>query len=157
MIFVQVKQIPAQELIPLLLSQIEDGGQAKLPVTGHSMLPMLRPGRDSVLLTKAGELKKGDIPLFQRDNGRYVIHRIVKSKNGRYICCGDHQHEPEAVRPDQVLAVVVGFTRKGKAHTCAGHGYRLYTWLWTHTFFMRRPILAVYGFFGKCKRKLRRG
>lgn len=136
--------------------QLQSDGRANLPVTGHSMLPMLRPGRDSVMLAKAGALKKGDIPLYQRENGRYVIHRIVKMKNGNYICCGDHQYVPETVAPSQVLAVVTGFTRKGKARSCNGCGYRAYRWLWTHTFFMRRPILAVYGFFGKCKRKLRK-
>lgn len=152
----QVKQIPAQELIPLLLSQLDSDGRANLPVTGHSMLPMLRPGRDSVVLAKAGELSRGDIPLYRRENGRYVIHRIVKQKDGAYVCCGDHQYQPEIVRPEQVLAVVVGFTRKGKARACTQRGYRFYAWLWTHTFFARRPILAVYGFFGKCKRKLRK-
>ena len=50
-----------------------------LQVTGSSMTPFLAPGRDSVLLTKPGErLRRGDIALYRRDSGSYIMHRVYR-------------------------------------------------------------------------------
>ena len=70
-------QIPMEELMPILQLQMENGGSAVLPITGTSMMPMLRNGIDSVVIIPVSRpLKKGDIPLYKRDNGKYVVHRI---------------------------------------------------------------------------------
>ena len=71
--------IPMEELMPLLQLQMEASGSAVLTVTGWSMLPMLHQGRDTVTLSPLPEkLKKYDLPLYQRENGQYVLHRIGK-------------------------------------------------------------------------------
>ena len=50
-----------------------------LEVSGSSMTPFLAPGRDSVLLAKPGEtLRRGDIALYQRESGAYVMHRVYR-------------------------------------------------------------------------------
>ena len=46
---------------------------------GDSMMPLIKQGRDLLVIEKtAGKLKKYDIPLYKRDNGQYVLHRILK-------------------------------------------------------------------------------
>ena len=47
---------------------------------GDSMLPLIRQGRDLVLVSRKpeGRLKKYDVPLYRRDSGQYVLHRILK-------------------------------------------------------------------------------
>ena len=60
-----------RELAPLLNDCMAQGVDVTIPVTGTSMLPLLREGRDRVVLTRAdtAALKKGDIPLYRRRNG----------------------------------------------------------------------------------------
>ena len=41
------------------------------------MLPLLREGVDSVMLSLAEEIKKYDMVLYQRDDGQFVLHRVV--------------------------------------------------------------------------------
>ena len=136
--------IPMEELMPLLQAQMEAGGSARLTVTGCSMRPMLHHGRDSVVLEPIGEdPKRGDLVLYLRDNGVYVLHRIIRKTEMGYICCGDNQWEKEPVERRQMLAIVQGFSRKGKEYTNDHRGYRFYVWLWVLLHPIRRPILAV--------------
>ena len=154
---VQIHRLPNEQLMPMLMLQLQNGGKATLIVHGYSMLPMLRNGRDSVLLQLPDAApKKRDIVLFQRQDGSYVLHRIVKCTADGYLCCGDHQCVPEAIQPAQVLAVVSDYIRNGKQKSCGAKGYRLYAWLWTATFFARRPILFCCRLCGKVRRFIRR-
>ena len=43
------------------------------------MLPMLRDGEDVVVLKGTGgkRLRLFDVPLYRRDNGQYVLHRVL--------------------------------------------------------------------------------
>lgn len=79
------------------------------------MLPMLRQGVDSVVLFPLPEkLKKYDLPLYQRDNGQYVLHRVVKS-GASYTCIGDNQFDYETgLRHVQMIALVTAFYRGGQ-------------------------------------------
>ena len=123
--------IPMEELVPLLQLQMEGAGSAWLRVTGGSMMPMLYGGRDSVCLQPVSRpLQKGDVILYRRDNGAYVLHRILKVRGESLTLCGDNQCRTEAVRQTQVLAVVTAFTRKGKQWTVQQKGYRRYVTLW---------------------------
>lgn len=147
-----------EDLAPLLEMQLESGGKARLTVTGYSMMPMLRNHRDTVeLIAPTGQLKRGDIALYRRDNGRYVLHRIIGLRGGDYICCGDNQADREPVRQEQVLAVVEGFVRNGKHHSLTEPGYRLYAGLWVHCFWLRRPYIAIRRRLGRLRRRHKYG
>jgi len=149
--------IPMEELAKLLQVQLDNGGRAVLTVTGVSMLPILRDRRDSVELVRVTKpLKRGDLILYRRENGQYVLHRIVRADAEGFICCGDNQWEPEEVTAGQVMAVVSGFVRAGKSHSVTHKGYRLYAWLWTGLFPVRRPLIVIRRFLGKGRRSLRR-
>ncbi len=79
---------------------------------GTSMRPMLNHHESPVLLLPrpAGRLKKYDVPFYQRDNGQYVLHRIVKVTKDGYVCCGDGQVALEkGVRDDMIFAVLKGY------------------------------------------------
>lgn len=123
--------IPMEELAPLLQQQMAAGGSAVLTVTGYSMMPMLHHRRDTVVLEEVKRpLQKGDIALYRRDNGAYILHRILRKKGDTYICCGDNQLRTEKVEARQLIAVVTEFTRKGRHHTVADKSYRFYQTLW---------------------------
>jgi hypothetical protein len=112
---------------------LSSGGAVEITVTGNSMYPMLCHRKSQVRLTSPAALQIGDIPLYRRDNGAYILHRIVGAGN-TYICIGDNQFvEEPGVRRDQILALVTGFYRGDTYHSVEEPGYRLYCRVWYHT------------------------
>lgn len=98
-----------EELYPLIEEGIKNGGKFRFYPKGKSMLPFIREGEDSVELTAVGEIKKYDVILYRRDNGVYVLHRVVGVNRDGYDLCGDNQFCVEkSIRRDQVLAAVSG-------------------------------------------------
>lgn len=120
-------------LSPLLADCLAQGTDVLIPITGTSMLPLLRAGKDRVLLTAAqgDALRVGDIPLYRRRNGQYVLHRLVAVTPDGYTMLGDNQTVSEpGVQPDQILAVVKGIYRGKRYRPCTHRGYRLYVSFW---------------------------
>ena len=96
------------------------------------------------------------VPLYQRENGSFILHRIVKvEKDGTYTCAGDGQTSLETgVRQEQVIAVVQSFTRKGKKISCQNKGYQLYAQIWTMLLPIRPILLQMIKRIGKGKQLL---
>lgn len=136
--------------MPLIRERLAAGEDVQFTPRGTSMRPMIHGGRDHVVLSPVkGELKKHDIPLYRRDNGHYVLHRIVRVGES-YTCIGDNQYQLETgVRPDQVIAVVTAFVRDGKRYKVTDPSYRAYCLFWYYS----RPFRRA---FGIGKRILRR-
>ena len=106
------KMMPMTEIVPLIKAVISDGGAFRLYIKGTSMLPLLRQGKDSVMLISPGDLKKNDIILYKRANGAFVLHRIIKIKKSELYICGDNQFIIEkGIYPDSVIAKVNSFFR----------------------------------------------
>ena len=126
-------------LMPIMLDRLQNGQTIRFSPNGKSMLPMLRQGRDSVELSPiSGKLRKYDLPLYRRRDGKYILHRIVQAGE-TYVCMGDNQFYPEpGVRQDQLIAVVTAFYRDGKRYTVYGWFYRAYCVLWHYTRPLRR-------------------
>ena len=141
------RAVPMSELSPLLIGLIEENVDVTILVTGNSMRPMLTHLRDTVVLTKCdpSALKKGDIPLYLRENGQYVLHRILKVHSDCYDISGDNQWELEkGVKHTQILCKVKGFTRHGKYHSVDEPFYRIYEKVWRMLFSCRKYIKRVY-------------
>ena len=115
------------DLYPLILEALNNNMTFKFPVNGTSMRPLLKSG-DAVTLDKALDLKVGDIVLFRRDNGAFVLHRIRKIKDNKYDIVGDHQTGIEKVRDDQIIAKVISYSKKGKEkeHNLKNFKYKIY-------------------------------
>lgn len=108
-----------------------------LKFRGVSMMPMLRQGRDSVELSPLPEkLKKYDLPVYRRADGRYVMHRVVAVREEHYVCLGDNTLAFEYIRPEQMIGVVSAFRRDEKRIGVDNLIYRLYCRLWRPT----RPL-----------------
>ncbi|MBO5911955.1 MAG: S24/S26 family peptidase, partial [Clostridia bacterium] len=82
----EFKCVPMEELSPLIVGLIEEGVDVTITVTGNSMRPMLTHRKDTVVLTKCDPLalKRGDLPLYKRDNGQYILHRIIRVHKDTY-------------------------------------------------------------------------
>ena len=111
----KVKVIDPQELIPPLLKLLEDTPTVPLLISGSSMSPFLVHGRDTVYLSKITyPPRRGDMILYRRDNGKFVLHRVYETGD-TYTMVGDAQTLLErGIRPDQLLARVTSVCRKGK-------------------------------------------
>lgn len=124
-------------LMPLFHERLAAGQKIKFNPRGISMLPMLRQGIDSVTLSPLPDkLKKYDLPLYQRDDGKYILHRVIAAGD-TYTCCGDNQFYPEhGLRHDQMIALVTSFSRGEKEHSVRETSYKLYCRFWHYS----RPI-----------------
>lgn len=143
-------QYRLEDLMPLIREGLESGKKVRFSPKGTSMLPMLRQGIDSVVLSPVPEkLKKYDLPLYQRASGQFVLHRILEAGE-TYTCMGDNQFEPEpGLRHEQMLALVTAFTRGDRLISVTAPGYRLYCRLWHYS----RPVRHLWR---RCKAWLRR-
>lgn len=133
-----------KEYADIICEVLKSGGVFRLYPKGTSMLPLLRQKQDSVVLTQPkAPISKGEIILYRRENGQYVLHRIVGKDEKGYICCGDNQTALEyGVKEENVIAVVEAIYRKERYVDRKNFGYRCYCFFWKN-FLIRRVGLKL--------------
>lgn len=134
------QSVAFDSMMEVISEKLSVGGDVLISASGDSMYPLFRHQKDQVRLSRVERtLKKYDMILYRRDNGQYVLHRIVGVGEEGFILRGDAQTVNEyPIRENQIIAKVSGFARKGKEHTCDEMSYRFYVYLWTHTVLLRR-------------------
>ena len=139
------KKTNLESVMPLMLEQLKNGGSVRFGPHGTSMLPMIRQGKDSVTLSPVtGALRKYDLPFYRRDNGQYVLHRILKVKNGEYTCIGDNQFAYEkGIRQDQIIGYVTSFYRGDKEIKVTSLSYKIYCRFHHYTRLPRRVFRVI--------------
>ena len=134
--------------------QLSENGQAYVRVTGNSMWPLLRHLRDGVILGPPRELRAGDIVLFDRRNGRYALHRVIRTAETGFTMAGDHQWHIEPDLPkDQVVGVVTAIDRGGRRIACTNLFLKIYSQALT---FLTLPRINLRKAVGKLIGPLRR-
>lgn len=139
----QPRIVDINEYMPIVTELIEQGETVSFTVTGESMSPFLRHGRDQVCLSApAVPPVRGDIVLFRRTNGQYVLHRVLRRlKDGNYAIIGDGQQQIESpIAPSQILATVTQVCRKGKILTASSFWWHFFAGPWL-TLLPLRPLL----------------
>lgn len=137
---------------------LQEQGFAIVPISGTSMWPLLQEGKSRVhIVARDGmKLSKGDIVLYRRSDGTFVLHRIVKVKKNSFFLCGDHQWRPlEQIQEAQFLAVAQGFFRNGCYFDEKTWWYRIYKIFWNGNLTIRRCSLAFLRLSGIEKRSLK--
>ena len=121
-------------------------------MTGVSMLPLLREGRDLFIVRRkeAGEkCRPGDVVLYRRPPSHYVLHRVMEARDGDYVILGDNCIAREyGIRDEDILGIMTGYIRKGAAHSTEELPYRLYAFL-----MLRLSSLRI--FLKRCRGKIR--
>ncbi len=119
-------------------------GQLRLEISGTSMRPLLKAGKNTVhvrYLTQ--DPKPLDVVLFRRDDGSFVLHRIISAVGELYTLCGDHQATPETgISRRQIFGVMEGYYTGERYHSCSAAAYRLYARLWNAAMPLRRLWFA---------------
>ncbi len=114
----KIRVVDNDVYLPFLRELICEGHSVRLNVRGQSMMPFLFDGRDSVIIEQISrELKKGDIAIFQRENGAYIMHRIYKVDRVNKQCyfVGDAQKQIEGpIDMQRVFGIITKVCRHGK-------------------------------------------
>ena len=137
---------------------IERDGRLVYTNVGDSMRPLIRQDRDILIIEKyEGRLKKYDVPLYKRDSGQYVLHRVLKVRENDYVICGDNRYSKEyGITDRHIIGVLTAVVRDGKEIPITDWRYRLYVHLWCDLFPLRAFILKAKHFPKWLKRKLKR-
>ena len=140
------KVLPAETMMEHVEALIAENCTVSLVVSGNSMSPFLAHGRDTVYLSPVtDELKRGDIILYRRENGAYLLHRICKVCESTYSLIGDAQSVIEdGIRPEQVIAVVTAVYRKGKLVSHDSFIWKFYEKLWIRMINVRPLLMRTY-------------
>ena len=127
----KVKITSMDMLVGIMTPVIESGKSVKFTVVGNSMYPLFRDGIETVTMVKADNIKKYDVILYRREEGSYVLHRVVGVGKDGYKLCGDNQLVIEyPVKQSSVIAVMTEFERKGKTVEITRLWYVLYSRIW---------------------------
>lgn len=131
------------------LSEIEDivksGHEVSLNVTGESMAPFLRHARDKVMLAPfTSPAQIGDILLYKRKSGEYILHRVVKCDGKKLWLAGDAQKVVEGPLDDEcVIAKVTKANRKGKWISKGDSEWDFFEKRWIKTVPYRDKLLKI--------------
>ena len=125
--------------------EIERTGKLVYTNVGDSMMPLIKQGRDLLIIEKPdGRLKRYDIPLYKRDSGQYVLHRVLKVRENDYVICGDNRYCKEyGITDRHIIGVLTSVVRDGQELDFGSVGYRLYVFLWCGLFPARAFILRI--------------
>ena len=143
----KIYSMEMESIIDVIKEVIDSGGEYRLYPSGKSMLPFIREKMDSVILVKPEfPLKKLDIPFYIRDDGKYVLHRIIAKEDDCYICCGDNQLSLEYnVREDMIFAVVKYIYRGNKKIPVDCFSFKLYSLVWS-VIYIRKVVWKLRGY-----------
>lgn len=149
-------RLSPQDFIPLMKERFDAGLSMTLTVTGNSMLPFLSDKRDSVILTQVrNEPKKGDIYLFQRADGRCVLHRVRRVSGDGIYFIGDAQTQIEGpIKRECLLAECHEAVRKGKTVTEKSFLWQFFRIIWIRIIRTRPLIGRIIGKFKRHKQKI---
>ena len=125
-------------------AELAAGRSVRIRLKGTSMTPLLRDGRDEVIVVPCveSELKPMDVVLF-RYRGAHVLHRIVCREGSRLLIQGDGSM---VARERCVVTDVVGkvgsvIRPSGRVLSVSSWRWRLPSLLWCRLGILRRPLL----------------
>ena len=141
-----MKQIPNDLFFEWVESEIAQGRSVQIRLKGVSMYPLLREGKDEVILSSCPmeELQPMDVVLF-RYHGTHVLHRIIQRDGDQLTLQGDGSFSvKENCSVLDVIARVEAVVRpSGKVIPVGSWRWRLPSWLWCKMGILRNPVLRV--------------
>lgn len=139
--------LPNEILIPQVAELVRKGHTVTLPLRGYSMRPYLEDQRDKALLTSVPKyLHIGDVILAEVSPKRYALHRIVDIEGEVITMYGDGNLSPEYIERQDVMALAIGFYRKGsdKLSSVENPIYIMYWKTWVALRPLRRYLLLLW-------------
>ncbi|MDO4568531.1 MAG: S24/S26 family peptidase [Clostridia bacterium] len=139
--------IDARELFDACCELIDQGESVTILAHGSSMTPFLADGRDGIVLSPiTREIVRGDIVLYRRDSGQYVVHRVFRAREHDFDVIGDAQTFVEVgVRREQLRAVASTVVRKGKRLQKGDLLWEFFEHVWLTLRHLRPAMIRAYG------------
>ena len=139
--------------------ELERTGKLIYTNVGVSMLPLIRQGKDIMIIERADEYMPLDAVLFRRKGvtgrGAYVLHRILKiTPDGKYWIVGDNCVSGETVERENILGVLTCVSRHGKLIKRTDIRYRAYLRMWCAPYKMRFFILRWFRLAHRVRRRI---
>ena len=147
------------DAIEVIEEILAGGGEFRMYPKGTSMLPLIKQGRDSVVLKRNFETgaEKLDIAFYRRDNGQFVLHRVMSIEaDGSYTMCGDNQTQLEyGIKKQQIIGYVERMYKGERELSFSTLGHRLYLLVWCFMPY-RRLYFFVRGKLAGLKRRVKK-
>ncbi|MBE5807532.1 MAG: hypothetical protein E7317_04235 [Clostridiales bacterium] len=127
-----VRSLDTRKYFAVVRQTLHDSGRAHVRVTGMSMWPLLRHMRDGVVIVPPVRVRAGDIVLYERGNGRYALHRVIRVRSNRFDMAGDHERFVERdLDTGRVMGVAQQVERGRRRVSCQSFPLRAYALLMT--------------------------
>lgn len=127
---------------------VEYGECFQMRVDGHSMLPLLGLGHDTLIIrrTRTDEPIVGRIAMYRLEANHYITHRVARVEGNMVTMLGDGRITyDEPITRDMIIGVVEGVIREdGSTLSCTSTLWRLRERLWLmQPIALRRYTLAI--------------
>jgi len=136
-------------IIEEVIRLVNEGVCVTMPVSGYSMLPFIIGGRDSVILQRPRAPQLDDVVLAHVDDGRFVIHRIIRISDDGVTLMGDgNLAGTEHCQTTEIKALVTHVVdNRGHKHELYRPWRRKAVRCWQWLLPVRRYLLAIYKIF----------
>lgn len=141
-----LREIDTAEYLNALCSILSQGEGVSSVVTGSSMAPFLISNKSWVYLEKPEHnLSVGDIALYVRSNGDYILHRVYKVDGEDLYFVGDAQSVVEGPVPYScVKGVVTKYKRRRKWKDTSTFIWKFYSKIWIRNIKFRYFAMKTY-------------
>ncbi|MCQ2178654.1 MAG: S24/S26 family peptidase [Bacteroidales bacterium] len=139
--------LPNEILLAEVNRMLQEGHPVIIMAKGNSMLPFIRGGKDNVELVRNSNPAVGDLALCEIAPGHYVLHRIIRIKDGTITMKGDgNLRGTEQCRLENLCGTVADIIRpSGRRISVNTARFRRRSRLWAKMpYIIRRYSLAVY-------------
>lgn len=122
---------------------------------GDSMWPFIKNGRQTVIIKPVTDLlKKYDVCFYERNDGSFVLHRVIDFYDGGYVVIGDSQMTTEKVAFNQAFGVMTEFYKGKNVVAVSDEKYQKAVCRWYSDLERRARKIKNFYFWKRVKNKL---
>lgn len=143
-------ELDSKKIFPLIQEFLESQKAVQLTITGNSMFPLLRHGIDSVQIgsPEVSRFQRGDIILYKRHKGQYILHRLIEKTDQGYFMAGDMETGLEGpIALEQIIGVVSCVYRGQISVKPDSFKWKCYTYLFKNRSFSRKVLVKLLSVF----------
>lgn len=118
----------------------------KIPLHGVSMQPLVRKDRDLVTVAPmTRSIQKGDVVLFHRADGAWVVHRVLSCEKEKVQTLGDGCLCPDApIHKNEVYGLIIKVERGSHCFSIDKKFWRQLGIVWMELLPLRRGCAFLY-------------
>lgn len=135
-------------LFTLLISELNCGRSAIIKAKGGSMYPIIKGEEDSILISPIiSEIAIYDIVLAEYKPKEYLVHRLIKKKDGLFILQGDANLSCiETCSIENIKGVVSHIIRNGKYYKLSSNLMLIKFHIYRSLKIFKRILIVLYRF-----------